>query len=109
MAGKGSAPGERRGGRVKGTPKKVTLEIRDLARAYGPNAIAELARLAGLTKDAGSENESTRVMAIKELIDRGYGKAAQIHAGAEDLPPVKHEHAFAGQLVKSQLEQIRSK
>jgi len=80
-----------------------------MARAYGPAAIAELARLAGLTKAEGSENEGTRVAAIKELIDRGYGKAAQIHAGSEDLPPVKHEHAFAGQIVKSQLEQIRSK
>jgi len=109
MAGRGSAPGERRGGRQKGTPNKVTVEIKEMARAYGPAAIAELARLAGLTKAEGSENEGTRVAAIKELIDRGYGKAAQIHAGSEDLPPVKHEHSFAGQIVKSQLEQIRSK
>lgn len=109
MAGKGSAPGERRGGRQKGTPNRVTLEIRDLARAYGPPAIAELARLAGLTKAAGSENEGTRVAAIKELIDRGYGKATQIIAGAEDLPPVKIEHGIAGQRVKSLLDQITTK
>jgi hypothetical protein len=109
MAGKGSAPGERRGGRVKGTPNKVTLEIRDLARAYGPTAIAELARLAGLTKDAGSENESTRVMAIKELIDRGYGKSTQPISGDDSKPPIRLEHGIAGQRVKSLLDQITAK
>ena len=31
------------------------------------------------------------------------------HSGDDERPPIKHEHAFAGQLVKSQLEQIRSK
>lgn len=28
MAGKGSAPGERRGGRVKGTPNKLTATVK---------------------------------------------------------------------------------
>jgi hypothetical protein len=86
MAGKGSAPGERRGGRQKGTPNKATVEIKELARAYGPTAIAELARLAGLTNQPGSENEGTRVSAIKELIDRGYGKATQPISGADGGP-----------------------
>jgi hypothetical protein len=37
MAGKGSAPGERRGGRAKGVPNNVTREIRDeLARLFTP-------------------------------------------------------------------------
>jgi len=30
MAGKGSAPGERRGGRQKGTPNKSTQAVKDL-------------------------------------------------------------------------------
>jgi hypothetical protein len=30
MAGKGSAPGERRGGRQKGTPNKSTQAVRDM-------------------------------------------------------------------------------
>ena len=96
-------------GRKPGQQNRTTLEIKELARVYGPAAIAELARLAGLTKADGSENEGTRVAAIKELIDRGYGKAAQIHAGSDELPPVKHEHGFAGQIIKAELEQIRSK
>jgi hypothetical protein len=59
-------------GRKKGTPNKVTAEIKGLAQKYGPEAIAELARLA--TK---AESEAARVAAIKELLDRGYGRAVQ--------------------------------
>lgn len=32
MAGKGSAPGERRGGRQKGSPNHMTTEIKDMVR-----------------------------------------------------------------------------
>ena len=33
------------GGRVKGTPNKATVEIKDLAREHGAAAIAKLVRL----------------------------------------------------------------
>ena len=96
-------------GRKPGQKNKATLEIKELARAYGPRAIAELARLAGLTKEAGSENEATRVTAIKELIDRGYGRPTQPISGDDSEPPVQLEHSFAGQRVKSLLEQMEGK
>jgi hypothetical protein len=59
-------------GRKKGTPNKVTAEIKELAQKYGHEPVAELARLA--TK---AESEAARVAAIKELLDRGYGRAVQ--------------------------------
>ena len=43
-----------------------------MAQQYGPEAIAELARLA-----TQAESEAARVAAIKELLDRGYGRAVQ--------------------------------
>ncbi len=61
----------RYGGRAKGTPNVVTASVKALAQKYGPEAMAELARLA-----REAESESARVAAIKELLDRGYGKAA---------------------------------
>lgn len=103
------AKGIKTGGRTKGTPNKATLEIRDLARAYGPEAIAELARLAGLTKGAGSESEQTRVSAIKELLDRGYGKATQVIAGDDTKPPVKLEVTAAGDRLRAMLDAIAEK
>ena len=64
----GSKPGERRGGRKKGTPNKATAEIKEAARKHAPEAIKQLANL---MKNA--ESEAARVSAIKEILDRGYG------------------------------------
>jgi hypothetical protein len=66
------AKGAKTGGRVKGTPNKNTADIRALAQNYAPEAIAMLATI--LTT---SENDSARISAAKELLDRGYGKSTQ--------------------------------
>lgn len=76
--------GTRIGGRKKGTPNKGTENIRILARAHTPEMLKELVRLA--TK---AESEQARVSAIKEVLDRAYGKAPQAIVGDEDGPPVK--------------------
>lgn len=68
----------RTGGRQKGTPNKITADVRALASQYSDAAIQELARLS--TK---AESETARVSAIKELLDRAYGKPSQAveHSG----------------------------
>jgi len=72
--------GQKTGGRVAGTPNKATAEIKALAGMHAEAAIAELARLA-----TGAESEQARVSAIKELLDRAYGKAPQgVTLGAEE-------------------------
>ena len=92
MAGGGSQPGERRGGRQKGTPNKATAEIRALAMSYGPQAVQELAKLGGLARDdqgvplAGAQSEAARLSAIGMLIDRSDGKALPGRMIALDLP-----------------------
>jgi hypothetical protein len=43
--------------------------VQELARQYAPTIIVELARLALRAK-----NETARIAAIRELLDRGYGK-----------------------------------
>jgi hypothetical protein len=65
-------PGSRPCGRNKGVANKATMEVREFARGYGAKAIEELARLA-----FNSASEQTKVAAIKELPDRGYGKSVQ--------------------------------
>ena len=59
-------------GRPVGAVNKGTAEIKALAQIYGPEAILELVRLM-----REGELEKTRVTAISELLDRGYGKATQ--------------------------------
>jgi hypothetical protein len=85
---RGSAPGERRGGRQRGTPNKATADIKALARDYGPAAIAELARMSGIAGEPGAQTEAARVACLKELLDRGYGRATQPLAGDGDASPV---------------------
>jgi phage terminase small subunit len=72
-------PGERFGGRQKGTRNKSTLEIREMAQAHGPAAIRAAVKLM-----RNAESETARIAAINLLLDRGYGKAIQPqhHTGA---------------------------
>ncbi len=89
MAGVGSKPGQRLGGRKKGTPNKVTAEVSTIARKYGPKAVDKLAELAGLTRKKAAESEQARVAALKEILDRAYGKAPQALTGADGEGPIK--------------------
>lgn len=77
---RGSAPGERRGGRKKGTPNKATAEIKEVARKHGAEAIKALV---DLMKNA--ETEAAKVAACKEILDRGYGKAHQHNTNDTNL------------------------
>ena len=70
-------------GRPKGVPNKATADIKEAARLYGPAAIARLALLSGLTDQPGAESEVTQLGAMRELLDRGYGKAAQAITGPD--------------------------
>ena len=77
MAWPKGKPRPKGAGRKKGTPNKVTADIKLLAKKHGPSAIANLVEL------MDHENPQTRVAACKELLDRGYGKAAQPHTGEQ--------------------------
>ena len=71
-----------RSGNPGGRPR-VAGTLRDLARAHAPEAIEELARLALKAK-----SETARIAAIRELLDRGYGKPPQFLAADDDaIPP----------------------
>jgi hypothetical protein len=63
-------------------PNKATADIKALAQVYGSSAIARLAEMSGLTSKSGAKHEQTRLAAIRELLDRGYGKAPQAITGA---------------------------
>lgn len=69
------------GGRQKGTPNKATADVKALAGKYGPDAIEELWAIA-----KKSQSDAAKVAAIKELLDRAYGKATQIIGGDNDNP-----------------------
>lgn len=79
------------GGRKAGTPNKIPREIKDIARLYTPDGIEQLAIMAGLVEGKpAAENESARISAIKELLERGHGKSPQgIQIGGDPDNPVR--------------------
>lgn len=65
--------GARRGsGRPPGS--KTNRSLDKVAQRYGRKAIKELWEIA-----QGSDSDIARVQAIREILDRGYGKTAQPH------------------------------
>lgn len=87
--------GKREGaGRPAGAPNKATREIKELAAQHGPAMIRRLVELA-----TGATAESTQVSAIKELLDRGFGKAAQPQTGpdGESSPVIEVVYRWAAQ------------
>ena len=58
-------------GNPGGRPK-VLGELQELARQHAPKVIVELARLA-----LKARSETARIAAIRELLDRGYGRPRQ--------------------------------
>src|SRR3954453_24205308 len=93
---RGCRPGERRGGRVAGVPNKNTAEIKEIAQQYGPAAVAALAQLAGLTKGRpGAESETARIAAMKEILDRGYGRPTQALVGEAGSTPLLIDFRWA--------------
>jgi hypothetical protein len=73
-----------------GGAKATSAEVRALAGVYGPDALERLARLGGLLDREGgrvkltgrpayeaARSENAQVTALKELLDRAYGKASQ--------------------------------
>jgi hypothetical protein len=74
---KAAAPG-------KAAPDKAIAVIKDIARAHGPDAIAHLWSLART-----AESETVQIAACKEILDRGYGKTAQLAGGELDAAAIK--------------------
>lgn len=83
-------------GRKPGVPNKVAGEIREVARQYGPASIERLAMMAGLMPDQpGADSHAVQVVALKELLDRGFGKATTVIAGDEAAAPMVIDFRWA--------------
>jgi uncharacterized protein DUF5681 len=68
-------------GNPGGRPKYIAT-LRELARAHTADAVQELARLA-----VHAKSETAHVSAIRELLDRGYGRPTQFLAADNDAVP----------------------
>lgn len=80
------AAGVKTGGRQKGSLNKATAEIKKIAGKYTREAVEILASIA-----RKSDSDAARVAAVKELLDRGHGKASQPLTGPDDGPIQTHQ------------------
>src|SRR5262245_53499788 len=83
-------------GRPKGSRNKVNLELGEAAREYTTRALEQLWKIA-----THSRSDSARVAAIKEILDRGHGKAVQPLAHSGDVR-ITHEQAL--KLIRERLD-----
>jgi hypothetical protein len=91
------AAGIKTGGRQKGTPNKATADIKALAREFTPKAMQRLVKII-----EESDSDAAVVSAIKEVFDRGYGKAKQpLIGGDDDDPAMKVVGAIEWRVVDS--------
>lgn len=79
--------GAKTGGRRKGTPNKATADIKALAQTYTSEAMSALAAVM-----RSSDSDAARVAAIKEIFERGHGKAPQPQTGEGGTGPIQHVH-----------------
>ncbi len=84
----GSNPGERRGGRRKGTPNWVTAELKAAIQKHGDELVQALL---ALTK---SDDERVRLGAIQAALDRGWGKPTQAVDLGEEMAITKIERVI---------------
>lgn len=94
------------GGRPPGSLNKTTHDIKALAQSFGPAVIRKLAEMAGVLVDEKGKpvgeptpNPQARTAAMKELLDRGFGKARQPISGPdadEPAQPVAIVYRWAG-------------
>jgi hypothetical protein len=73
-------PGERRVGRKPGVPNKANAAIKELASQYGPEAIEKLVEL------MRGKDPKVALKAANALLDRAYGKPAQMLQGDPEQP-----------------------
>jgi hypothetical protein len=93
-------------GNPNGRPR-VVFEIRDAARRYGPACITILAQMAGID-GPGATNEAVRVAAVRELLDRGFGRPTQAITTDPAAPSSTMLHLLAAQLVSAEIIERQS-
>ena len=90
-------------GNPGGRPKSKAL--RDLCRTYTAPAVEELAKIA-----LNGKGEMTRVVAIRELLDRGYGRPLQgVDVSIDDVRPEAIGSAMMPDEIAVALSQIIAK
>ena len=101
----GSHGGRRDGaGRPVGSISKTTAELKTLAQQHGAAIITKLAELSGVIPGNAAESQAVQVQAMRELLDRGFGRSTQPLSGDAEAPPVSITFHWADAVPEQQPE-----
>ena len=95
------AHGHKTGGRVAGTPNRSTASVRAIAGQYSAEAISTLVQLM-----RHSEDDRTRLVAAKELLDRGHGRPGPAPPEVLDVPQEPQKVILQWAEVQRRLEEL---
>ena len=97
--------GRREGaGRPVGSISKTTAELKTLAQQHGAAIITKLAELSGVIPGNAAESQAVQVQAMRELLDRGFGRSTQPLSGDTEAPPVSITFRWADAVPEQQPE-----
>ena len=101
----GSHGGRRDGaGRPVGSISKTTAELKTLAQQHGAAIITKLAELSGVIPGNAAESQAVQVQAMRELLDRGFGRSTQPLSGDTEATPLKITFHWADAVPEQQPE-----
>ena len=82
-------------GRPVGSISKTTAELKTLAQQHGAAIITKLAELSGVIPGNAAESQAVQVQAMRELLDRGFGRSTQPLSGDADGAPIAYSFRWA--------------
>jgi hypothetical protein len=91
-------------GRPVGSISKTTAELKTLAQQHGAAIITKLAELAGVIEGNAAESQAVQVQAMRELLDRGFGRSTQPLSGDAGAAPLNITFHWADAVPEQQPE-----
>ena len=85
-------------GRPVGSISKTTAELKTLAQQHGAAIITKLAELSGVIQGYAAESQAVQVQAMRELLDRGFGRSTQLLSGDATGAPIAYSFRWADAL-----------
>jgi hypothetical protein len=91
-------------GRPVGSISKTTAELKTLAQQHGAAIITKLAELAGVLPGNAADSHAVQVQAMRELLDRGFGRSTQPLSGDTEAAPLNITFHWADAVPEQQPE-----
>lgn len=102
----GSKPGERRGGRGKGTPNKVSVEFRETVRRVLEDNSANVGRW---LSTVAQDDPGKALDLLAKLAEFAAPKLGRVELTGEDGGPIRHAHELSNEDLRDLIGRARAR